>query len=164
MKASLRFSVIAILFLFLSSCSSTKIEFDKNVDFSQYHSFAFFKKGINGLKLPADKKRFVLRTISDALLHKNLSKSSRPDLIVNVFTDLHDRIDVYPAHFSPWNRGGRRVYKEKSVEGRLYIDIIDAKSKKIVWQGNTYVDLDGNDIQEFKNAIDKLLRKFPPKK
>ncbi len=161
MKTPLKLSLIVFLVVSISSCSSTKISYDKNIDFSQYQTFAFFKKGIRALKIPKDKKRFVLRTISDELLHKNLSKSSRPDLIVNVFTDLHDRIDVYPVRFSPWHR---RIYKEKSVEGRLYIDIVDARSKKIVWQGNTYIDLDGNDFQTFKRAIDKLLRKFPPRK
>ncbi len=150
---------VFFFFFFLSSCSSTKINYDKKVDFSQYHSFAFFKKGLDNLGIPAAKKRFVVKTVSEILENKGFSPSSRPDFIVNIFTDLYKRIDVYPSYYRPYHR---KVYK--SIEGKLYIDIVDVKTKKVVWTGETFLNLKGNDYRQIKKAITKLLSKFPPKK
>ena len=161
MKFKLIIPAILFSFLLTTSCSSTKIEYDKTVDFSQYKTFAFFKKGLDHLKIPANKKRFVVKTISEAMLQKGFTKSSHPDLIVNIFTDLHDRIDVYPHYYSPFYS---RAYIEKSKEGTLFIDIVDLKKKKVVWSGSRYINLDGNDYKQFKKAIYKLLENFPPKK
>ncbi len=147
---------LPVIFISLSSCSSTKIDYDKNTDFSQYKTFAFFKKGIDHLNAPVSKKKFILKAISKELLSKGFSKSSHPDFIVNVFTDLHKRIDVYPDYF-PYHR---RVYK--SIEGNFYMDIVDVKTKRVVWTGKTYLDLSGNDYKAFQRAIQKLLAKFPP--
>ena len=152
---------LLISFLLLTSCSSTKINYDKSVNFNQYHTFAFFKKGLDHLKIPIKKKRFIVRTLSEALLQKGFTKSSHPDLIVNVYTKLHDRIDVYPGYYSPYHRHARI---EKTKEGTFYIDIVDLKLKKIVWSGSRYINLRGNDYKKFKIAIYKLLENFPPQK
>ena len=152
---------LAIIITFMSACSSTKITYDKNVDFSQYKTFAFFKKGIQNLHIPKDKKHFVLKTLSEAMLRKGFTKSSHPDLIVNIFTDIHKRIDVYSGYYPLWYRRDRI---EKSKEGTIYLDIVDLKQKKVVWSGSRYINLQGNDYKALKHAIYKLLDKFPPKK
>ena len=154
-------SVILLSSVLFTSCSSTKIDYDKSVNFNQYHTFAFFKKGLDHLKIPLKKKRFIVRTISEALLQKGFTKSSHPDLIVNVFTKLHDRIDVYPGYFYPFDHRSRI---EKTKEGTFYIDIVDLKQKKVIWSGSRYINLRGNDYKKFKIAIYKLLENFPPQK
>jgi len=152
------FLFVSIVFIsFLSSCSSVKIKYDKHTDFNKYHSFAFFKKGLDNLNIPAAKKRFVVKTVSEVLEEKGFTKSTHPDFIVNIFTDLHKRIDVYPGYY-PYHR---RVYK--SIQGNLYIDIVDVQTKKIVWSGKTFLNLQGNDYRQIRKAIKKLLKKFPPK-
>jgi len=155
--------IIAISFslLFLTACSSTKIQYDKSVDFSHYKTFAFFKKGLDHLRIPRKKKHFVVQTISKTLQQKGFSKSSHPDFIVNVFTDLHDRVDVYPRYYSPFYS---RAYIEKSKEGTLFIDIVDLQNKKVIWSGSRYINLEGNDYKVLKKAIYKLLEDFPPQK
>ncbi len=144
--------------LLFSSCSSTKITYDKSIDFNRYHTFAFFKKGLDHLNLPASKKRWVVKSVSEVLENKGFEKSTHPEFIVNIFTDLYKRIDVYPGYY-PYHR---RVYK--SVEGKLYIDIVDVKTKKVIWEGETYLNLQGNDYKKIRKAIEKLLSKFPPQK
>jgi len=157
MKKSILFT--GLIFLsFLYSCSSVKINYDKSTDFSQYHSFAFFKKGLDHLTIPAKKKRFVVKTISEILEQKGFEKSTHPDFIVNIFTDLYKRVDVYPGYY-PYRR---RVKKE--IEGYLYIDIVDVKTKKVVWTGKTFISLQGNDYRKIRKAIERLLAKFPPQK
>ena len=159
MKTIYKFRFVFTLVILLSACSANKINYDKSVDFSQFHTFAFYKKGLDHLRLPAKKKHFVVKSISEALLQKGFTKSSHPDFIVNIFTDLHNRIDVYPNYYSPFYS---RTTIEKSKEGTLFIDIVDLQNKKVVWSGSRYINLSGNDYKELKRAIYKLLEDFPP--
>ncbi len=152
--------LLLVSFLLLTACSSTKIDYDKSVDFNRYKTFAFYKKGLNHLKIPLKKKRFIIHTVSEVLLQKGFSKSSHPDFIVNIFTKLHDRIDIYHYPYFPYYR---RARVEKTKEGTFYIDIIDMKRKQVVWSGYTYINLKGNDYKKFERAIYKLLENFPPK-
>ncbi len=155
-------TALVISFLFLvNSCASTKIKYDHSIDFSQYKTYAYYRKGLEKLKLPAKKKRFIVHTISKILLDKGFSRSSHPDFVVNIFTDLHDRVDVYPHYYSPFYS---RAYIEKSKEGTLFIDIVDLKSKKVVWSGSEYLNLTGNDYKQFRQALYTLLKNFPPEK
>ena len=157
-----RFYFLSFIFLLLlNSCSVSKITYDKSVDFTSYKTFAFYKKGIDALKMSPTKKKIVLKAISQALQQKGFVKSSRPDIIVNVFTDIHKRIDVYPDYYSPFYR---RYYMEKSKEGYVYVDIIDMHQKKVIWSGRRYVNYQINDMRAINKAIFKLLEKFPPKK
>jgi ABC-type proline/glycine betaine transport system substrate-binding protein len=158
MKNLIKLSFL-VLIITLSACSANHIEYDKQVDFRQYKTFAYYKKGINALKIPVDKKKYVLKTVSSVLKQKGFSKSSHPDLIVNVFTSLADRLDVYPGYYAPW---GGRSYAQESKEGTIYIDIVDVKAKRVIWSGNRYIDLRGNDYRTFRKAISKLLNDFPP--
>jgi len=160
MKQFVSIMALALFLSFFTSCSSTKITYDKSVDFSNYKTFAFYKKGVDALKIPAQQKRYVLKAISEALERKGFKKSSHPDIIVNVFTDIHKRIDIYPDYYSPYYR---RSYVKKSKEGTVYIDIVDMKQKRPVWSGSTYVNYFKNDIKVINKAIFKLLQNFPPK-
>jgi len=160
MKAFIRLTFIIFMFNMLSSCSSTRITYDKNVDFTQYKTFAFYKKGIDALQIPANQKRSILKAITEVMEQKGFRKSAHPDILINVFTDIHKRIDVYPGYYTPYYR---RSYVEKSKEGTVYIDIVDMKLKKPVWTASRYINYYNNDLKVIKKAVYKLLENFPPK-
>ncbi len=161
MKVKFGILSLFVFVLFLTGCSSTKIAYDHSIDFKQYKTYAFYKKGLEKLRVPPKKKKFIVHTISEVLLNKGFSRSSHPDLVINVFTNLHDRVDVYPRYYSPYYTQADVI---KSKEGTLFIDIIDMKHKKVVWSGSQYLNLSGNDYRQFKNAIRTLLKNFPPEK
>jgi len=160
MKPVYKLSIFLLILSLIISCSSTKITYDKHTDFSQYKTYAFYKKGIKALKLPGKNKKKLLRAVSEVLLEKGFTKSSHPDFIVNIFTDIHKRIDVYEGYHSPFYR---RKYIEKSKEGTVYIDIVDVRQKKVVWSGSHYINYKTNDLGVIKKAVYKLLEKFPPR-
>jgi hypothetical protein len=66
-------------------------------------------------------------------------KSDNPDLLVNIFTKERERIDVNQYNWG-WGYGwnpylwGGRSYVSSTTEGTLYIDLIDAKKKELVWK------------------------------
>ena len=139
--------VLAILFLFiLGSCSSIRVnsDYDKSVNFSQYKTYAFHKSGIDRVEISGLDKKRILNAIDVELGKKGMTKSENPDLLVNIFTKERERIDVdqfnagwgygWGYGWNPYLWGGR-TYVSSTTEGTLYIDLIDAKKKELVWEG-----------------------------
>ncbi|SHL78130.1 DUF4136 domain-containing protein [Flavobacterium xinjiangense] len=169
---------IPILFLFiLGSCSSIRVnsDYDKNVDFSQYKTYAFHKQGIDRVQISEFDKKRILHAIDNELTKKGMSKSENPDLLINILTKERERIDVdqYNAGWGyGWGYGwnpylwGGRTYVSSTTEGTLYIDLIDAKKKELVWEGQGVGYLTENyDKKEsqINEYVSKILEQFPPK-
>lgn len=165
-------SLVFVLFaISLASCSSVRVsaDYDKSVDYSQYKTYAFYKDGIDKVKVhDLDKKR-ILKAIERELQAKGMTASDNPDVLVNIFTEASERVDVnqwgYGWGWSPWVWGGSTATVSKSIEGTLYIDLIDAKKKELVWQGvgegvlTKNIDRKEERINEF---VTKILEKYPP--
>lgn len=176
MKA-LKFLPLILLFI-LTSCSSVKVnqDYDKNADFSQYKTFAYHKSGINKVEISDLDKRRILRSIDEIMATKGFTKSENPDVIVNFFTKEREQVDVNQFNagwgygwgfgWNPWIWGGRTSVN-RYTEGTLTIDIIDAKKKELIWQGQgegvltKNVDKKDEKIKEF---VSKILEQYPPKK
>src|SRR5690606_14779726 len=168
-------AIKSILVLFavslLASCSSVRVssDYDKSVDYSQYKTYAFYKDGIDKVKVhDLDKKR-ILKAIESELQAKGMTASDNPDVLINIFTEASERVDVnqwgYGWGWSPMMWGGNTATVSRTTEGTLYIDLIDAKKKELVWQGigegvlTKNIDRKEERINEFVN---KILAKYPP--
>jgi len=176
MKA-LKFS-IAVVFFVITSCSSVRVnsDYDKTVNFSQYKTYAFHKSGIDKAEISDLDKKRILRSIDTQLAAKGFTKSETPDLLVNIFTKERERVDVnqYNAGWGyGWGFGwnpyiwGGHSFVTTTTEGTLYIDLIDAKNKELIWEGmgsgNLTQDTNKKDerINEF---VTKIIAEFPPQK
>lgn len=174
MKA-LKFIPLLLLFVF-ASCSSVKVatDFDKEVNFNQYKSFAFFKPGIDKAQInDLDKKR-ILRAIETNLSEKGMTKAEKPDLLISIFTKEKERVDVYNNNFgygwgwSPWYYGGYYGATNVSTtsEGTLFIDLIDAKTNSLVWQGMGSADLVTQNMEKkearIREIVMNVLAEYPP--
>jgi len=155
------------------SCSSVRVtsDYDKSIDYSQYKTYAFYKDGIDKVKIhDLDKKR-ILKAIEKELQTKGMTTSENPDLLVNIFTEATERIDVnqwnygYGWGWGPFGMGVNNSSVSRTTEGTLYIDLIDGKKKELVWQGvgegvlTKNIDKKEERINEFVN---KILEKYPP--
>lgn len=171
---------LPLLFLFvLASCSSVRVasDFDKNTDFNQYKTYAFYKSGIDKVEISDLDKRRILAAIDTELASKGFTKSENPDLLINIFTKSRQQVDINQFNagwgygwgwgWNPWMWGGNNTSVSTSTEGTLYIDLVDAKKKELVWQGEGIGVLTQNmnkkdeRIQEF---VQKILAKYPPEK
>lgn len=173
---TLKFIPLLLLFVF-TSCSTVKVasDYDREVNFNQYQSFAFYKPGIDKAEInDLDKKR-ILRAIEANLVHAGMTKSETPDLLISFFTKERERIDVYNNQFGGgwyWNPYWYGGYYGRSVsktsEGTLYIDLIDAKTNNLVWQGMGSADLITHNIdkkeERIREIVMKILEKYPPGK
>lgn len=176
---------LPLLFLvFLSSCVTVKVaaDYDREADFNSYKTYAFYKTGIDQAQISDLDKKRILRAIDNEMSSRGYVKSEKPDLLVSIFTKERERVDVYNnlgwgwgwgpgwGYWNPWiyggyGWGGNNV--STRTEGSLYIDLIDAKSKELVWQGkgvgtvgNTNkIDKKEERIREF---VSQILQQYPP--
>lgn len=160
----------------LASCSSVRVaaDYDKNVEFSQYKTFAFYKPGIDKAEISDLDKRRILRAIESELLKKGFTKSENPDMLVSMFTKAREQVNVYNNGYGPygygwgwspyyWNSYNTSV--STSTEGTLYVDFIDANKKEMIWQGmgTGYLSQKMSKKEERINEfVAKILEKYPP--
>lgn len=138
--------LFALSFVFLISCSSIRVysDHDNSVDFSQYKTFAFFKPEIDKVDISDLDKRRILNALDNEMAVKGLSKSETPDVLIGFTTAAKQQVIVNNNNwggwgwgwgFNPWFWGPNYSSVSTRTEGTLYINIIDAASKQLVWQG-----------------------------
>ncbi len=170
------FKLIALTLLFIvASCSSIRVstDYDTAKDFSQYKTFAFYKKGIDKVEISDLDKRRILKAIETELLAKGFTISENPDLLVNIFTKSREKVDVYNNHnmffgWHPWYYGpnfGMQI--SKYTEGTLFVDLIDAKTKELAWQGigSGALNTSGNVTKKearIKEFVAEIMANYPP--
>jgi hypothetical protein len=174
----LKFIPLLAILMVLTSCSSVRVatDYDKNANFTNYKTFAFFKTGIDKAEISDLDKRRILRAIESELLAKGFTKSETPDLLISLFTKSNQRVDVYNNYwgngawgwggFGPgWGWGWNQPNVTTSTEGTLYIDLIDANKKELVWQGmgTGYLSRNMDKKEErIKEFVAKIMEKYPP--
>ncbi|WP_026839174.1 DUF4136 domain-containing protein [Gillisia sp. JM1] len=173
------FKITAVLLLLavgMTSCNTVKVasDYDQNVNFNQYKSFAFFKPGIDKADISDLDKKRILRAIEEEMMSKGFTKSEEPDLLVSIFTKTKENINIYQNNrfgygygwgWYPWYWGAGQNTVSTTSEGTLYIDLIDSEGKELVWQGMGTAALakEVNKKQErISEIVKKIFEKYPP--
>jgi len=174
MKA-LKFLPVLLIFLF-TSCVTVRVatDYDRDANFSNYNSFAFYKPGIDKAQISDLDKKRILRAIETEMTAKGMMKSETPSLLVSIFTKERQRVDVYNNNFgygwgwNPWYYGGYYGNNvSQTTEGSLYIDLIDTKTNELVWQGVgtanlvTSSDIDKR-VERIQEIVHEILVEYPP--
>lgn len=180
--------------VFMSSCSSVRVlsDYDQNTNFNGYNSYAFYKTGIDKAQISDLDKKRILRAIETELSGRGMVKSENPDLLISIFTKEEERVDVYNNNFGwgwggpwgwglgwgwggpwgwgwgpglGWGWGGTGV--STSTQGSLYIDLIDTKTKELVWQGKGEGTLSNTKNiekkeQRIRDFVSQILEQYPP--
>jgi len=171
-----------LLMFFLSSCTSIQVlsDYDRATNFNEYKSYAFYKTGIDKVHISDFDKKRILRAIETEMGARGFVKSDSPDILVSIFTKEHEQVDVYnnywgggygwgwgPYYYGGWGPGWGGSTVSTSTEGSLYIDLIDAKKKELIWQGKGVGTLGSNKNIEKKEAriqefVSEILQQYPP--
>ena len=172
-----RLLLLLFIVLISTSCDSVRVaaDYDRSADFNSYKTFAFFKDGIDKAEISDLDKRRILRAIESELLAKGFTKSKTPDLLVNIFTKERQEVNVYNQNFGMYGwgwglgwgpmMGWNQTNVTNSSRGTLFIDLIDANKKELVWQGigqgylTSRMDSKEERIREFVTSI---MSKYPP--
>ena len=162
-------------FFILTSCSSVYVntDYDKKANFENYKTYAYNKISVDKLEISDLDKKRILYALDAAMPVKGFSKSENPDVLINIFTKERERVNVYNnMGWGPgwgwgmgWGMGMGFTQTTTTPEGTLYIDIVDAKTKELVWQGigtgylTTNFEKKDERIAEF---VSKILDQYPP--
>jgi hypothetical protein len=169
---------------FIVSCSSISVttDYDKTVDFTKYKTFSFYHLKTSGQvsQLNADR---IANAIKKEMLSKGyVEDNANPDLLVNSVLVIEDKVGVtsstnyygYGGYYRPYGWGPTVATTSVSTyeykDGTMIIDVIDAKTEKLVWEGVGTKELNSNqkDPEEAINfAVYKIMANFPtllPKK
>jgi len=158
-------------FFILASCSSVRVnsDYDKKVNFENYKTYAFLKSGVDKVEISDLDKKRILRSIDEVMSTKGFTKDSNPDLLISIFTKEKERVDIYNSYGFGWGWnpywGMNYTNVSTTPEGVLYIDLIDAKTKELVWQGegsgNLTKDTNKKD-ERIYTFVSKILEQYPP--
>lgn len=159
----------------LTSCSPFQVRSDyaETANFGNYHTY---KLRIDDLKLNDIDKDRVLNELSKQLQSKGLSVGENPDLIVNVKANHKQVHDIQSA--SPygiygfggrfgWGFGMSRTWNDTYNTGSLIVDMIDAKTQKLVWQGigeGISVDSPKAKQKEVPEIVGEIMANYPPQR
>ena len=174
-----------LLLLLACACRGPAVrvhtEFDRQVSFETLRSFEFH---LPPGTAPRDERidaslvnARVQRAVAEQLEERGFVRDIRgaPDFLVahHILLDSRFQIDRYIALDAYGYRSWAKPMRTQSVtsdyeEGLLILDIIDARTKTLIWRGygETRVDLD--DVEARKRAdlirgvVAKMLEGFPP--
>ncbi|MGI0105646.1 DUF4136 domain-containing protein [Salinimicrobium sp. WS361] len=168
-------SVLVLFVLVMTSCSTVKVatDYDREVNFSQYQTYAFFKPGIDKAEISDLDKKRILRAIDEEMQQKGFTKSDNPDLLISIFTKTKENVNIYNNAYgygygwgwNPWYWGSGYNTVSSTTEGTLYIDLIDAEKKELVWQGMGTAALSSKVEQKqerINEIVEEILEKYPP--
>ncbi len=187
---STRFQLRALLSLVLATgfCVSLQaqkinVNYNKEVNFSQFKTFAWAPHGAVAHPMLAAN---VVGAIEDELKQRGLQKvniDEHPGLIIQVYGSIEQDSTLYsndPLYmatggippFDPSFSGSlwSGYYGNTTVtihKGQLVVDLIDGSNKKLVWRGMSQQNLAAHDpdklLSQVNTAISKMFKQYPGK-
>lgn len=184
MKPLTSICVSLLAVIFITACGSTvkvTTDYDKQNEFSKYKTFAFYQLTDKGPGLSQLNQNRIINAIKGEMIKKGFTENtSNPDILINATAIVKEKKEVsattsyygYRGYYRPyaWGPGytGSTTYDVYEYkDGSLVIDIVDAASKQLVWQGTGNKEIDvplKNADTEIPAAVTKIMAGFPPGK
>jgi hypothetical protein len=171
--------LFATLLLLMSACSAVQVssDFDRDTDFASYKSYAFTKEA-EQLPVGDINRKRIMDAIATQLAAKGFSTSEQPDVLIYLNMTTQQK-HTATATSTPYGAGyaygwGRSfstttINVENYVEGTLFVDMIDASKKQLVWQGRALGTIDPNASASkretnINSAVKQIFTTYPPRK
>jgi hypothetical protein len=167
---------LVLLSVLLNACVSSpqiRVNTDKNADFSAYTSYGFIEPlGTDKAGYTTLVTKYLRDAVSNELEKRGYVFSSDPDLLVNFFARLENRIHITSAPtpiyyggyydyrhgvYDAYPRYMYRPYSYSYKEGTVNVDLIDAKKKQMVWEGVAVNEVDAEDLDSPEQALRKVI-------
>lgn len=176
-------TLLLSLCFFTLQAQKVTIDLDESVDFSQYKSFQFlgWQNESDKVLNEFDKER-MRHAFANEFKSRNLEKKDDgADMAVSLYivvtqetsttayTNYHGGTGYrYGRRGRGWGNGySTTSYSENDyLQGTLVIDVFDAKSKELIWQGvatGTVQEKPEKREKSIPKSVKKLMKKFPIK-
>jgi hypothetical protein len=151
-----------LMTLLLSAAAATlSVDYDRQVDFSQYLTWSWHGGVTPAADLVADKQ--IRQAIERVLAARGVSRVDRDGaLLVRYHASKTTEIDLAPVHNAAASTPTGIGYVEK---GSVVVDMVDAASGDVVWRGYATGAMNYGPREiaaQVKAAVEKLLEEFPP--
>jgi hypothetical protein len=184
-------AVLGLAALVFAGCDSgndlnVKTDYDKNVNFAQYHTFAFQRgRIINRLGVTDTDNTLVDGRIHDAVVDQLSAKgltlnTQSPDLVVTYVAGAKNKREIEDLGPTPYDSpffggpfgfrhdglfgpGYGQFYVNDYTQGTLILDFIDPHTKQLVWRAYVSGPVDKPDAKTINNAVAAALKQYPPK-
>jgi hypothetical protein len=161
----------------LAGCApiSTNFDYDLNWDFASLKTYQLLTPPTDSTVDSLSRDR-VTNAINSGLVARGYSEvDADPDFLVAYHVGSQNKIEVSDWGYVYGRRAGYYGARVSAVdvyeyrEGSLIVDIVDAKTHKLIWRGTARKVLDTNPTPEQRTetinvAVEKILEHFPPTK
>lgn len=184
--------MVSSLLALIYACSP-RVAVDKSsqADFNKYKTFAWMdsdiKAGQNPIYYNQIASESVENTMNGVLSEKGLQQvNSKPDLLVGYHFFVENKTRTVSSPMSPfygpylgwgrwgyagwgpgwWGWAGPQYREEQYKAGTLVVDMVDARTRKLVWRGsieNALADPSRITAQLSREA-ERIVEKFPDRK
>jgi Domain of unknown function (DUF4136) len=159
--------------------AKTDVDFDPNVDFSRYKTFAFVGGVENLVMLPVNPELInnrVHRAVTRELTKKSLREvqpNQNPDLVVRYWASTSQQVNLAvmgnwgpygPYVGSYWGYMYNTISASSTKDGALIVDLIDPRTKNLDWRLYLTRKLTNSD-KDWKKADEeftKAFEEYPP--
>jgi hypothetical protein len=154
-------------------------DYDRSTDFSSFKTFKFTDEALN-FGINELMRNRLLDAITGELAKKGISPSDNPDLIVDIKGRIKTEREATATNTGGYYGSGYRygwgsnfsttqINVNEYQVGTVFIDLIDAKTNRLVWQGRGERTLDESASTEkkekrIKEGTANIFYNYPPKK
>ena len=167
------FGLMGIMLLFAAKSWATQVktDYDRNANFGQYKTYSWEQVKT---KDPLDVDR-IKSAVNSALTAKGWTQvDSGGDVSIVAMEMTHNQQTLntfYDGFGGGWRwrgfggLGEATTTTETYKVGTLVVDLFDAKTKQLIWRGNSSDTLSNNsnkNIQNLDKDVEKMFKQFPP--
>lgn len=175
---SLLLLIVTALMVSCGTGLKVSTDYDRTADFAGYKTYSIFNLKASENVSQLNQERIV-KYIKVEMAKKGFKETSaNPDLMVNAFTVLKDKRGIqastsyygFGGVYRPYGYWGAPVAGYTSVstydykDGSLLIDVVDARSQKMIWTGTGSAEVykkPKNPEEVISEVVAKVMAGFP---
>jgi hypothetical protein len=156
----------------IALAKSVTYDYDRGADFSRYKTYAWTR----GTELPDELNHArIVRAVDAQLTAKGLTRveaGAGPEVLLAYHASFEKDLSIqgFAQSFGPFGLGDRMgsARVQPILVGTLVVDIIDARTKAVVWRAMASSDIDPATSPEKRDrniakATEKMFKNYPPK-
>jgi hypothetical protein len=167
------FALLGIMFLFAGSsfARQVKTDYDRKADFSQYKTYSWEQVKTQD-PFYVDRIKSAVNAALAARGWVQVGSGGDVSVVAVEITRNQQTLNTFYDGFGGgwrWRGFGGPEEATTTTEtykvGTLVVDLFDAKTKKLVWRGNSSDTLSSNSDKNIKNLdedVEKMFKNFPP--
>jgi len=172
-----RHLALAGVVLIIGACVSTPNTYsnvDRNADFTQYKTYGFYEQlATDRANYESTETRILKSSVAREMESRNFIAATVPDLKINFYIETEDKIRSrqtptaggYYGYrgYGAW--GGYETRIDQYTQGTLNIDVVDARTEKLVWEGAIVGKITKEVMENLESVLDQavteIYRNFP---